>query len=81
MVQVWEMQAMPTPCESVCCKQRPCITAVDNFNTNVLNTDMLVGRSDDFADTAEYSPASYRKTAYQQWIMLQHGYLVDTIGE
>ena len=70
---------MPTPRENVCCKQRPCITTVDIFTTNVLNTDVLsiaiVGRSDDFADTPEYSPASYRKVAYRQWIMWQHGYL------
>ena len=70
---------MPTPQENVCCKQRPCITTVDIFRTNVLNTDVLsiaiVGRSDDFADIAEYSPTSYRKTAYRQWIMWQHRYL------
>lgn len=49
------------------------------FTTNVLNTDSLsiaiVGRSDDFADTPEYSLASYRKAAYRQWIMWYHGYL------
>ena len=28
-----------------------------------------------FADMPEYSPASYRKAAYRQWIMWQHGYL------
>ena len=70
---------MPTPCENVCCKQRPCITTVDIVTTNIPNTDVLsiaiVGRSDDFADTPEYSPASYRKAAYRQWIMWQHGYL------
>ena len=70
---------MPTPRENVCCKQRPCISTVEVFSTNVLNTDVLsiaiVGRSDDFADTVEYSPAAYRKTAYRQWIMWQHGYL------
>ena len=59
---------MPTPCKNVCCKQQPCITTVDIFATNVLNTDVLsiaiVGRSDDFADMPKYSPASYRKVAY-----------------
>jgi len=70
---------MPTPRENVCCRQRPCITTAEVFNTNVLNTDVLsiaiVRRSDDFADTADYTPTSYQKAAYHQWTMWQHGYL------
>ena len=70
---------MPLPCENVCCKQVPCVTTLGIFENNVLNTDVLsialVSRCDDLADTAEYTPAAYRKIAYRQWIMWQHGYL------
>ena len=72
---------MPIPTENVCCRQQPCITTAAMFNTNVLNTEVLsisiaiVGRCDDFADLPEYTPTSYRKAAYRQWVMWQHGYL------
>ena len=59
---------MPTHRENVCCKQRLCITTIDIFTTNLLNTDVLsiaiVGRSDYFPVTPEYSLASYRKATY-----------------
>ena len=77
--QCRKCHVMPLPCENVCCKQAPCVTTLDVFETNVLNTDVLsialVSRCDDLADTAEYTPAAYRKTAYRQWTMWQHGYL------
>ena len=41
MVQVWEIQANANSCENICCKQQPCITTVDIFSMNVLNTDVL----------------------------------------
>ena len=49
------------------------------FHTNVLNIDILsitiVSRSDIRAESTDYTPASYRKTCYRQWIMWQHGFL------
>ena len=44
------------------------------LDTSVLSI-AIVNRSDVFADDLEYSPASYRKAAYRQWILWQHGYL------
>jgi len=38
----------------------------------------IMNRSDVFADDPEYTPASYRKAAYRQWILWQHGYLGKT---
>lgn len=77
--QCRKCHVMPPPCENVCCKQVPCVTTLDVFKTNVLNTDVLsialVSRYDDLADTAEYTPAAYQKTAYRQWTMWQHRYL------
>ena len=70
---------MPLPIENLCCKQRPCITTVDTFESIVLDSNVLsvaiVNRCDTFADEPDYSPQSYRKAAYRQWIMWQHGYL------
>ena len=54
-------------------------TTAAMFNMNMLNTEVLsiaiVGRCDDFANSPEYTPTSYRKAAYRQWVMWQHGYL------
>ena len=70
---------MPLPIENLCCKQRPCITTVDTFESIVLDSNVLsvaiVNRCDTFVDEPDYSPQSYRKAAYRQWIMWQHGYL------
>lgn len=72
-------QAMPLSAENVCCRQVPCITTTELFDNNVLNTDVLsiaiVSGSDVLASTPDYSPAGYRKAAYRQWTMWQHGYL------
>ena len=69
---------MPLAIENLCCKRVPCITTTEAFQTNVLNADILsiaiVSRSDVYADDPEYSPASYHKASYQQWIMWQHGF-------
>lgn len=72
-------QAMPLSVENVCCWQVPCVTTTEMFDNNVLNTDVLsiaiVSGSDILASTPDYSRASYRKAAYRQWTMWQHGYL------
>ena len=49
------------------------------FDTVVLNRDVLSvaieARSDVFADDPECTPASYRKAAYRQFVIWQHGHL------
>ena len=49
------------------------------FDSVVLNRDVLSvaieARSDVFADDPEYTPASYRKAAYRQFVLWQHGHL------
>ena len=73
---------MPLPIENLCCKQRTCITTVDTFESIVLDSNILavaiVSRSDTYADVPDYSPQSYQKAAYRQWIVWQHGYLGRT---
>ena len=72
-------QPMPLPVENVCCRQRPCITTSEAFESIVLDSHVLsvaiVSRSDTFADDPDYTSASYRKAACRQWVMWQHGYL------
>ena len=72
-------RVMPLEIENVCCRKRPCVTAQDFFQSAVLDMNVLsiaiVNRSDVFADDPDYSPSSYRKAAYHQWILWQHGYL------
>ena len=72
-------QVMEQPIENVCCRKRPCICTTEFFTSVVLDTNVLsiaiVDRSDVYADDPDYSPASYRKSAYRQWILWQHGYL------
>ena len=63
--------------EKKCCRKRTYVTTTEPFETIVLDRDVLsiaiVNRSDDFADKPDYSPSSYRKAAYRQWIMWQIG--------
>ena len=70
---------MDVEIENKCCRQRTCITLTASFDTICLDRDNLavaiVNRSDFFSEDAEYTPASYRKAAYRQFIMWQHGYL------
>ena len=70
---------MPLEAENVCCRQRHCVTREEFFRSAVLDMSVLsiaiVNRSDVFADDPEYTPSSYRKAAYRQWILWQHGYL------
>ena len=65
--------------ENVCCRSRPSITTSASFDTIVLDMHVLavciVSRSEDFAEEARYTPESYRKAAYRQFVMWQHGYL------
>ena len=72
-------RAMELPIENVCCKQRPCITTTEFFESVVLDSSVLavaiVSRCDTFANDPDYLPQSYRKAGYRQWIMWQHGYL------
>ena len=72
-------RAMELPIENVCCKQRPCISTTEFFESVVLDNNVLsvaiVNRCDTFADDPDYSPQSYRKAGYRQWVMWQHGYL------
>ena len=70
---------MPTPVENVCCRQSACITSTDLFESTVLDINVLsiaiVNRSDTFVEPVDYSPASYRKTTYRQFILWREGYL------
>jgi len=70
---------MPLSTENVCCRKRPCVTTQEFFESAVLDMNVLsiaiVNRSDVFADDPDFSPSSYRKAAYRQWILRNHGYL------
>ena len=70
---------MPLEVEKVCCRQRACVTREEFFRSAVIDMSVLsiaiVNRSEVFADDPEYTPSSYRKAAYRQWILWQHGYL------
>ena len=69
---------MPLEVEKVCYRQRICITREEFFQSAVLDMGVLsiaiVNHSDVFADDPEYTSSSYRKAAYRQWILWQHGY-------
>lgn len=70
---------MPLEVEKVCCRQRVCVTREEFFQPAVLDMSVLsiaiVNRSEVFAEDPEYTPSSYRKAAYRQWILWRHGYL------
>ena len=72
-------RVMATAEENVCCRKRSCLTTMGWFDSVVLNRDVLSvaieARSDVFADDPEYTPASYRKAAYRQFVIWQHGHL------
>ena len=70
---------MDTPEENVCCMDTWCITTFDHFHLLCLNHPVLTvaihKRCDICVDPVDYTPASYRKAAYRQFILWQHGYL------
>jgi len=72
-------RVMPTAIENKCCRKRVCITTTESFHSIVLDTTILsvalVSRGDDIVERVTYTPASYRKTAYRQFIMWEHGFL------
>ena len=59
--------------------KRVCITTTESFHSIILDTTILsvalVSRGDDIVERVTYTPASYRKTAYRQFIMWEHGFL------
>ena len=70
---------MPLEVEKVCCRQRAHVAREEFFQSAVLDMSVLsiaiVNRSEVFADDPEYTPSSYQKAAYCQWILWQHGSL------
>ena len=72
-------QVMATAEENKCCRQSNCVTTSLAFDSLVLNRDTLniaiVHRSDFFVSTPDYTPQSYRKAAYRQYIIWKYGHL------
>ena len=72
-------QPMGTPTEDVCCRNTSCVTRHEEFYLLCVNylvlTVAILGRVDIRADPIDYSPSSYRKAAYRQYIYWVHGYL------
>ena len=71
---------MDQPVEQVCCRRRDCcITDLEAFEIIALDVSVLsvaiLNRCELTGDDPEYSPASYRKAAYRQYIVWQNGYL------
>ena len=70
---------MDTPRENVCCRRRMCVTTFDNFHLlcteHAVLTVAIHNRADIYADPIDYSPGSYRKAAYRQYILWVYGYL------
>ena len=74
--QCWPMETVE---ENVCCHNSPCFGDIGWFYLVVLNRDVLSlaieAHSDLFADLPVYTPASYRKAPYRQFVLWQHGHL------
>lgn len=70
---------MDTPTENVCCGRRSCVTDYEHFFSICVDhhvlTVAILNRADIRADPIDYSPLSYRKAAYRQFILWTHGYL------
>ena len=68
---------METPTENVCCRVAKCVTNFEHFLNICLDHahGAIHNRADIRADPIDYSPASYRKAAYRQFILWAHGYL------
>ena len=70
---------MDNPVERVCCKMRMCVTTTETFQDVVLNRNVLlvciIDHGDYMGEDATYTPASYRKAGYRQYILYSHGFL------
>ena len=67
---------MDTDEENICCKRQSCITLYRHFFNICLDQQVLVvaihQRSDIRAETICYSPESFRKAAYRQYILWKY---------
>ena len=66
--------------EQVCCRRRECcITDLEASETIALDTSVvsvaILNRCEITVDNPEYTPRSYHKAAYRQFIIWQNGYL------
>ena len=72
-------QMMEQPIENVCCRKQPCISTTEFFESVVLDANVLtvaiVNRNDIYADDDDFTPSSYQKAAYRQWILWHNGYM------
>ena len=76
----YKCQPMDTAEENVCCRKRPlCVTQMFWFDAVVLNRDVLTlaieAQCDVLGSLPDYRPNSYRKAAYRQFVIWQHGHL------
>jgi len=64
---------------NVCCRKKPCVTTTEVFENIMINRDVLsvaiVNRHDVLVEDVTYTPETYRKLVYRQWIMWRVGYL------
>ena len=62
-----------------CCGVTTCVTNYENFFAlcidHMVLTVAILNRADIRADPIDYSPASYCKAAYRQYILWMHGFL------
>ena len=65
--------------EQVCCKMRLCVTTTETFQDVVLNRHVLsvciIDCGDYMGEDPTYTPASYRKAAYRQYILYSTYYM------
>ena len=70
---------MPTPEENKCCKRRECITSYELFQNFCIDRHVLElairARCDIRVEPLDFSMSSFRKAAYRQFILWEHGYL------
>ena len=70
---------MDTAQENKCCGNTRCITDFEAFFSicvdHLVLTVAILNRVDRRADSIDYSPSSYRKAAYRQYILWIRGYL------
>ena len=70
---------MPTPDENKCCKRRECITSYELFSNLCIDRHVLElsirARCDIRVEPLDFSMASFRKAAYRQFTLWEHGYL------